>query len=116
MVFVVAGLLSACNPLAADPKVAILGRWESPTWKNGAGTPLYVQFKENGEVHFLNDSSSDFRGEWLFLESGELQITYPAGFSKRCTVAIDGKKLTVAQTKCFYGWDAVNPGIVLVKQ
>lgn len=115
LLFVVTWILSACSPSAADPKVELIGRWESPTWKFGGGV-LYVQFEQNGELTFRNDVSSSFGGQWLILDSGELQVTYPSGSSKRCKIAIDGKNLTVEKTACFYGWDTIEPGVVLVKR
>ncbi|BCH05695.1 hypothetical protein MesoLj131b_76940 (plasmid) [Mesorhizobium sp. 131-2-5] len=110
-----AGLLSACNPFAADPKVAILGRWESPTWTRSQ-RPLFAQFKPDGKIEFMDAMASTMYAEWLFLQSGELQITYPAGFSRRCKATIAGSSLTIEPPKCLYGWDDVGPSIALVKQ
>ncbi|OWK21385.1 hypothetical protein AJ88_22925 [Mesorhizobium amorphae CCBAU 01583] len=77
---------------------------------------LFAEFKMGGDVFFLNSNASTSRADWSFLQSGELQITYPAGFSRRCEATIAGASLTIEPPTCLYGWDDVGPSIALVKQ
>ncbi|MER8606600.1 hypothetical protein NKI54_15735 [Mesorhizobium sp. M0663] len=112
-----AGLLSACNPLAAQqPKDQIVGRWESPTWTRNE-VPLFAQFSADGRVQYMDSMGTTGRAEWMFLESGDLQLTYPAGLSRRCTVGFDqSKNMKLTPPTCLYGWDDMGESVVLAKQ
>lgn len=92
-----------------------MGRWESESWKI-ANQPLFAQFNADGHVLYMNDRGSTGRAEWMMLDSGDLQITYPAGFSRKCKAQFQDKYIKLTPMTCFYGWDGMGEFTVLTKQ
>ncbi|TPL98308.1 hypothetical protein [Mesorhizobium sp. B2-3-10] len=114
------GFLTACSQSPAeevkpDPQKELLGRWESPEFSR-AHKPLFVQVEDGGAISFLNKQAMVVEAKWMRLTSGELQVTYPAGSSRRCKVSVDKQILTIDDTRCLQGWDDVPPGVSLIKQ
>lgn len=110
-------VLSACNPISssqAEPKDQIVGRWESPNLSRH-GESLYAQFNADGNMKYMGGMGEAMSAEWLFLDSGELQVT-TNGNAHRCNATIDGKNLTIVPPACMSGWDEVGNTVTLVKQ
>lgn len=111
-------MLSASNLFGAEPqpKEQIIGRWQSDEWHIG-GQALYAQFTADGKLKYLDGHGHANWGEWMFLESGELQIT-SSGQTSRCWVKMDAKSslASVIPPSCFYGWEKVGDIIILTKQ
>ncbi|MGX5844198.1 hypothetical protein ACWGTI_26115 [Mesorhizobium sp. ArgA1] len=110
-------LLSACNAVAAQPqpKEQIIGRWESPEWHLN-GQALYAQFTADGKLKYLDGWGHADWGDWMVLESGQLQIT-SSGQTRRCEVKFDSSNnASFTPASCFYGWQKVGDNIFLTKQ
>lgn len=92
----------------------IVGQWESPSWK-ADGQPLFVRFKGDGTFDFNGTIKWINKGEWLLLESGQLQVI-TGGETRRCDISYDGKTMTLSPASCFQGWEDVGGSISLDKQ
>lgn len=109
------GLVGCSGSSAAElSNDTLVGRWENPDW-NIKGKPLFVQFKPDGTLSFLGTDKWVNTGEWLILESGELQVV-TASETRRCSVTLDASAMTLAPASCFYGWEDAGESITLRKQ
>lgn len=113
----VAGLLlGSCSSSSAAElsNDTLIGRWENQDW-NIEGKPLFVQFKPDGTLSFLGTDKWVNSGEWLILESGELQVI-TGSKTRRCGVIFDDSAMILTQGGCFRGWEDAGDSIVLNKQ
>ncbi|WFU07552.1 hypothetical protein QA648_36865 (plasmid) [Rhizobium sp. CB3171] len=99
---------------AAITSEKIVGQWESPSWKAG-DQPVFVRFKGDGTLDFNGTIKWVNKGEWLLLESGQLQVI-TGGETRRCDIAYDGKTMNLSPASCFKGWEDMGDSISLEKQ
>jgi hypothetical protein len=114
-------LLGGCtgqDPKESDPKESLVGRWESATL-TVYDEPIFVQFDADGTMtHSGNYGLRRPNGNWMILDSGQLQVTYPGGDTRRCKATVKGKSLTISPAKCFllWDWNELGSSIELNKQ
>jgi hypothetical protein len=111
--------LTACNPVAsAEPKDRIVGRWESKQYSVHK-QPLFAEFSSDGTLKFTGPGGPD-KGLWTFINTGELQMSYPGNNPFRCQAKFDDSGptllLTLTPPTCLFGWEDMGTSITLERQ
>ena len=106
-------LLTGCNLLKGKPEEEIIGRWENDSWSYKR-EHIYAEFTQDRKVKYLT-RFGPLSATWMFLESGELQVSPEVGSSKRCNIEIKDKNLIVKTPACFQ-WEELGAGVWLSKQ
>ncbi len=103
-------LATACNPFSL--KNAIVGRWESTTWRYSKEY-IYADFQSDGTLTFLT-SWGTHEGKWKILDDGQLKVTFSSGSSKTCKASVSGSTLTIESPACMT-WQELGPSVTLEK-
>jgi hypothetical protein len=103
-------LAAACNPFSL--KNAIVGRWESTTWRYSKEY-IYADFQSDGTLTFLT-SWGTHEGKWKILDDGQLKVTFSSGSSKTCKASVSGSTLTIKPPACMT-WQELGPSVTLEK-